>query len=46
MFNFVILCDFVFIPEYITLIGVLCMNFNLKKRGFVVINPGKNTETL
>lgn len=22
------------------------MNFNLKKRGFVVISPGKNTETL
>lgn len=48
LFNFLVLCAFfvIFIPESVTLIGVLCMNFNIKKSGFVLVNPEKNAETL
>lgn len=36
MFNVLVLCAFffIFIPEYVTLTGGLCMNFNINKRVF------------
>lgn len=48
LFNFLFLCAFffIFVPEYITLKGVLCMNSDIKKRGFVLVNTRENTETL
>lgn len=46
MFNVLVLCAFffIFIPEYVTLTGGLCMNFNINKRVFFLVNPGKNTK--
>lgn len=48
LFNFLVLSAFffIFIPEYVTLVGKLCMNFNIKKRRFVLVNNGRNTEPL